>query len=862
MANNTVKQFAESVKAPVERLLTQLQEAGLDIKDPDHVLSEQEKMKLLGYLRESHGKKPAASTPTRKITVKRRTTSEAKATGAAGRGRTVAVEVRKKRTFVKGDGDSAAAEKSEAQLKLEREAEEARQALAARRAELEAEQQASDKAAAERKKARETAAEEEKRKADELAAKQAAEEAAKREQAEQEAAAKAAEEAKAAAEAAAAAAPPAPEKAAARPTRKTQPPAKKAPVRGRAGGDNQLHLAAGKSRRKKKAAARNVKVQVDNQHTFEKPTAPVVRDVEIPETITVAELAQRMAVKGGEVVKTLMGMGAMVTINQSIDQDTAMLVVEEMGHNASAAKEESVEDTLLQTQQVEDDAANVVTRPPVVTVMGHVDHGKTSLLDYIRTSRVAAGEAGGITQHIGAYHVETKGGVVSFLDTPGHAAFTSMRARGANATDVVIIVVAADDGVMPQTIEAVQHAKAAGVPMVVAVNKIDKPDIDLDRARNELGAQEVIPEEWGGDVPFINVSAHTGQGIDELLEAVLLQAEVLELTANPEKPASGVVIESSVVKGRGPVATVLVQDGTLRKGDMILCGQEFGRVRAMHDENGEQVDSAGPSIPVSVLGLSGVPAAGDEALVVADERKAREVAEFRQTRERDAKLKRQQAAKMEALFEQMKEGGERATLNILLKTDVQGSCEALRDSFEKLSNDEVRVNVVSAGVGGINSSDVDLTVASEAFLIGFNVRADAAARKAMQEQEVEAHYFSIIYEAIDMIKDSIGGMMKPIVKEDILGLAEVKDVFRGSGFGQIAGCIVTEGVVRRSCPIRVLRDNVVIHEGELDSLRRFKDDVNEVQSGTECGIGVKNYKDVRAGDQIECFTRTETQVKL
>jgi len=603
-------------------------------------------------------------------------------------------------------------------------------------------------------------------------------------------------------------------------------------------------------------------VQVDNQHTFEKPTAPVVRDVEIPETITVAELAQRMAVKGGEVVKTLMGMGAMVTINQSIDQDTAMLVVEEMGHNATAAKEESVEDTLLQTQQAEDNAADIVTRPPVVTVMGHVDHGKTSLLDYIRTSRVAAGEAGGITQHIGAYHVETKGGVVSFLDTPGHAAFTSMRARGANATDVVIIVVAADDGVMPQTIEAVQHAKAAGVPMVVAVNKIDKPDIDLDRARNELAAQEVIPEEWGGDVPFINVSAHTGQGIDELLEAVLLQAEVLELTANPTKPASGVVIESSVVKGRGPVATVLVQDGTLRKGDMILCGQEFGRVRAMHDENGEQVDSAGPSIPVSVLGLSGVPAAGDEALVVADERKAREVAEFRQTRERDAKLKRQQAAKMEALFEQMKEGGERATLNILLKTDVQGSCEALRDSFEKLSNDEVRVNVVSAGVGGINSSDVDLTVASEAFLIGFNVRADAAARKAMQEQEVEAHYFSIIYEAIDMIKDSIGGMMKPIVKEDILGLAEVKDVFRGSGFGQIAGCIVTEGVVRRSCPIRVLRDNVVIHEGELDSLRRFKDDVNEVQSGTECGIGVKNYKDVRAGDQIECFTRTETQVKL
>lgn len=859
MANNTVKQFAESVKAPVERLLTQLQEAGLDIKDPDHVLSEQEKMKLLGHLRESHGKAPATATPTRKITVKRRTTTEAKSTGAAGRGRTVAVEVRKKRTFVKGDGDAGQLEKSEAQLKLEREAEEAREALAARRALLEADQQAGDQAAAARKQAREAALEEDKRKADAIAAEKAAALAPpKSAEAPKTAEPKAPEVAEQPAV-------PSTEKALARPTRKAQPPAKppakKTPARGRADG-GKLHLSAGKSRRKKKSGSRNVKVQVDNQHTFEKPTEPVVRDVEIPETITVAELAQRMAVKGGEVVKTLMGMGAMVTINQTVDQDTAMLVVEEMGHNALAAKEESIEDTLLQTKQDDDDSGEKVSRPPVVTVMGHVDHGKTSLLDYIRTSKVAAGEAGGITQHIGAYHVETKGGVVSFLDTPGHAAFTSMRARGANATDVVIIVVAADDGVMPQTIEAVQHAKAAKVPMVVAVNKIDKEGVDPERARNELSAQEVIPEEWGGDVPFINVSAHTGEGIDALLEAVLLQAEVLELMATPEKPASGVVIESSVVKGRGPVATVLVQDGTLRKGDMILCGQEFGRVRAMYDENGKLIETAGPSIPVSVLGLSGVPAAGDEALVVADERKAREVAEFRQVRERDSKLKRQQAAKMEALFEQMKEGGERITLNILLKTDVQGSCEALRESFVKLSNEEVRVNVVTAGVGGINSSDVDLAVASNAFLIGFNVRADAAARKALQEHEIDVYYYSIIYEAIDMIKNSIGGMMKPIVKEDILGLAEVKDVFRGSGFGQIAGSLVTEGVLRRSCPIRVLRDNVVIHEGELDSLRRFKDDVNEVLSGVECGIGVKNYKDVRPGDQIECFTRTETAVKL
>ncbi|MDD9893825.1 MAG: translation initiation factor IF-2, partial [Gammaproteobacteria bacterium] len=644
------------------------------------------------------------------------------------------------------------------------------------------------------------------------------------------------------------------------------PPAKKGGRGGKDGGrkegDGQLHLAAGKGRRKKKSSQRNVKVEIDNQHTFEKPTAPVIRDVEVPETITVAELAQRMAVKGADVVKTLMGMGAMVTINQSIDQDTAILVVEEMGHRASAAVEESVEDTLLQSQQGEESTEGQETRPPVVTVMGHVDHGKTSLLDYIRKSRVTAGEAGGITQHIGAYHVETEGGVVSFLDTPGHAAFTSMRARGANATDVVILVVAADDGAMPQTVEAVQHAKAAGVPMVVAVNKIDKEEADPDRVRNDLSAHEVIPEDWGGEVPFINVSAHTGQGIDELLEAVLLQSEILELKANPEKPASGVVIESSVAKGRGPVATVLVQDGTLRKSDMILCGQEFGRVRAMYDENGQEVTEAGPSIPVSVLGLSGVPQAGDEALVVADERKAREVAEFRQTRERDAKLKRQQAAKMEALFEQMKEGGERATLNILLKTDVQGSCEALRESFVKLSNEEVKVNVVTAGVGGINSSDVDLAMASEAILIGFNVRADAAARKLLQEHELDVHYFSIIYEAIDVIKNSISGMMTPDIKEDILGTAIVKEVFRGSGFGQIAGSLVEEGVLRRSCPIRVLRDNVVIHEGELDSLRRFKDDVNEVQSGVECGIGVKNYKDVRPGDQIECFTRTEVAKQL
>jgi len=586
----------------------------------------------------------------------------------------------------------------------------------------------------------------------------------------------------------------------------------------------------------------------------------VVREVEVPETISVAELAKQMAVKSGEVIKVLMNMGMMVTINQPLDQDTAILVVEELGHTAKAAEDHDIEQQLLAAEE-EAVAGEAVPRPPVVTVMGHVDHGKTSLLDYIRKSRVAAGEAGGITQHIGAYHVKTAKGVITFLDTPGHAAFTSMRARGAQATDIVVLVVAADDGVMPQTKEAIQHARAAGVPMIVAVNKIDKPDADLDRVKSELAKEEVMPEDWGGQEQFVPVSALTGEGVEDLLEAILLQAEVLELTAVADRGARGVVIESSLDKGRGPVATVLVQEGTLKQGDMLLAGQEYGRVRAMFNEAGEQVDSVGPSMPAQVLGLSGVPMAGDEVLAVANERKAREAASMRQSRTREGRLAQQQAANLQNLFDAMGKE-EQLTVNLLVRADVQGSVEALRDALTKLSNEEVKVNVIASGVGAITESDAALAQASDAIIIGFNVRADAAARKTIQENDLDLHYYSVIYDAIDEVKAAISGMLGTETREEIIGLAEVKDVFRSSKLGAIAGCLVTEGVVRRHNPIRVLRDNVVIFEGELESLRRFKDDVNEVQSGTECGIGVKQYNDVRPGDHIECFERVEVARSL
>jgi translation initiation factor IF-2 len=590
---------------------------------------------------------------------------------------------------------------------------------------------------------------------------------------------------------------------------------------------------------------------VASKHGFERPTAPVVRDVAIPESITVGELAQSMAIKAPQLIKALMSMGVMATINQSIDQDTAMLVVEEMGHRAQRAQPRSIEDE-ISVQVVQD--GDLHPRPPVVTVMGHVDHGKTSLLDYIRKTKVASGEAGGITQHIGAYHVATSAGGVTFLDTPGHAAFTAMRARGAKATDIVILVVAADDGVMPQTLEALEHARAASVPLVVAVNKIDKPAADPDRVMNELAQRGLNPEAWGGDTQFVPVSALTGKGIDELLGALSVQAEIMELQAPSEGPARGLVIESRLDKGRGPVATVLVQSGCLRHGDIVLSGQEYGRVRAMFDSTGAAVRKVGPSMPVEVLGLSGVPNAGDEVIVVADEKTAREVASLRETRQREHKLAVQQASKLENIFSQMQEG-QIATVNILLKTDVQGSAEALRDALVSLSTSEVKVKVVGSGVGGISESDINLAMASQAIIIAFNVRADAGARRLAAENQLDLRYYSVIYEAIDDVKKALGGMLSPETREEIIGLAQVRNVFKASGFGAVAGCLVVEGVVKRGNPIRVLRNHVVIYEGELESLRRFKEDVSEVKLGTECGIAVKNYNDVRAGDQIEVYQR-------
>ncbi|MFV1969148.1 MAG: translation initiation factor IF-2, partial [Pirellulaceae bacterium] len=595
-----------------------------------------------------------------------------------------------------------------------------------------------------------------------------------------------------------------------------------------------------------------------SRHAFELPTAPVIREVAIPETISVAELAQRMSIKSAELIKAMMNLGSMVTINQAIDQETAAIVVEELGHEPVMLKEDSVEGELLQEGPDERPSA---PRSPVVTIMGHVDHGKTSLLDYIRRTKVAAGEAGGITQHIGAYHVETEKGTMSFLDTPGHAAFTAMRARGAKVTDIVVLVVAADDGVMPQTIEAIQHARAAEVPIIVAVNKIDRPETDPERIKQELANHEVIPESWGGSTIFVNVSAKTGEGVEDLLEAILLQSEVLELSAPDSGPARGVVIESRLDKGRGPVATVLVHAGLLTKGDIILTGQEFGRVRSLFNQAGQEIQQAGPSIPVEVLGLSGTPNAGDEAMVVPDERKAREIAEFRQSKDREVRLARQQAANLENVFDQMTEG-KVDVLNIVIKADVQGSVEALRDALTELSMDEVKVNVVTAATGGISETDVNLAIASKAIIIGFNVRADAAARRTIENEGVDLHYFSVIYEVIDTVKQAISGMLSPEVREEIVGIAEVRDVFRSKKLGAIAGCIVGEGTVRRNSPIRVLRDNVVIYEGELESLRRFKDDVSEVKSGTECGIGVKNYDDVKVGDQIEVFERTLVERRI
>jgi len=619
----------------------------------------------------------------------------------------------------------------------------------------------------------------------------------------------------------------------------------------------ELHVARHNPNRKLKKKERtklSQKVREEQaQHAFHKPVDPIVHEVKIPETIKISDLALSMATKAGEVLKVMMGMGVMATLNDVIDQDTAILVVEEMGHKPIASNEETVEDTLIQDDEV---AAEAMPRPPVVTIMGHVDHGKTSLLDYIRNSKVAGGEAGGITQHIGAYQVNQKDNIITFIDTPGHAAFSKMRSRGANATDIIILVVAADDGVMPQTIESIKHAKSAGVPIIVAINKMDKDGAEPDKVKQVLSTQDVIAEDWGGDVMMVPVSAHTGDGIDELLESIILTAEISEIKAVKDKPASGVVLEAKLDKGRGKVTTILVQSGTLKKGDIVIAGFESGKVKQIVDDKGNSIKEAGPSTPVEILGLSGVPDSGAEVLVVESERKAREVAEFRKTKDRESKLQKQQAEKMDNFFSQMEEG-EISTLNILLKSDVSGSAQALVEAMEGLSTDEVKVKVVSSGIGAINNTDISLAGASEAMVLGFNVRADAVARKSAEEEGVRIEYYSIIYNLIDDLKSIMGGMLSPELSENIVGMASVKDVFRSPKFGDIAGCMVEEGVVRKDSPIRVLRDSVVIYEGELESLRRFKDDVKEVKSGTECGIGVLNYTDVQPGDEIEVYERIE-----
>ncbi len=838
MSQVTVSQLAEVLGISVEKLIDQMSKANIDLKTGDAAVSNDDKKKLLAHLRSSHGKSESDATAPRKVTLKRKSVSELRIQGSGPRAstKTVNVEFRKKRTYVKREAlqaeqdperekvqqalqeakdrrEKEELERLEAEEKVQREAEEAAlkeaEELARKEKEEQSQREAEEKAAAEAAKLK---AEEQDRKKEEERVRKIEEEQHKRK-------------------------------------KERDKPATRY-------GRKELHVAGGAAAgRRRKPTRRSTGSARPSEHGFSKPTAPVVRDVEIPQTIVVAELAKLLAIKAGEIIKVLMKMGMMVTINQPLDQDTAILVAEELGHTAKPAEDKGVEQQLID-ERSELDVDGGVSRPPVVTVMGHVDHGKTSLLDYIKSTKVADGEAGGITQHIGAYQVKTKGGVITFLDTPGHAAFTAMRSRGAKATDIVVLVVAADDGVMPQTKEAIQHARAAGVPIIVAINKIDKPDSDLERVKSELSQEEVISEEWGGQELFVPVSAKTGEGMDDLLEGILLQAELLELKADPARRAQGLIIESRLDRGRGPVATVLIQNGTLKRGEMVLAGQEFGRVRAMFDETGAAIESAGPSMPAEILGLSGVPFAGDELLVVANERKAREAAGLRQNRQREDRLALQQAANLQNLFENMGKG-EQVSVNLLIRADVQGSVEALKDSLTKLSNDDVKVNVVASGVGAITESDASLAQASGAIIIGFNVRADASARKFIQENELDLHYYSIIYEAIDEVKAAISGLLGTETRETIVGLAEVRDVFRSSKLGAIAGCLVVEGHVKRANPIRVLRDNVVIYEGELESLRRFKDDVSEVASGTECGIGVKMYNDVKPGDEIECFERTE-----
>ena len=869
MSDVTIKQLAAVLGMGVDKLITQLAEAGMKFSSPDQVVSSTEKVRLHGFLRRTHGKaeKEATDSTPRQVTLKRRTVSELTVNQGAARGKTVNVEVRQKRTYVKrstmADGSEVIdAEREDALRKLQesqlkRESEEmARQDQERRRQEEEAKLRAAEEARRQAEEARQRAETDARQAAPDTPATGAAP-AAKDERP---AVRKPATDARPAPGRARTAAEEAPHRHA-----KAKHGSHRMPQEGdeAEGGARyfgaELHLSdAGHARRG--AIKKRPRKQIEparspsgGPHGFSKPMAPVVRDVAVGETILVSDLAQKMAVKGAEVVKVLFKMGVMATINQVIDHDTAVLVVEELGHKAVNAEEKNAETTLAKVEV----QGEKLPRPPVVTIMGHVDHGKTSLLDYIRRTKVAAGEAGGITQHIGAYHVKTEKGVISFLDTPGHAAFTAMRARGARLTDIVILVVAADDGVMPQTIEAVQHARAAKVPLIVAMNKMDKPEANPDNVKQGLVQHEVVPEEWGGDVQFVPVSAKTGEGVDNLLDAILLQAELMELTAVRDGLANGVVVESSLDKGRGPVATVLVQQGTLKKGDFVVCGVEYGRVRAIIHESGQQVDSAGPSIPVQILGLSAVPDAGDDFVVVQDERLAKQVASERQAKRRETRLGKTAMRSMEDVISTMGQTDGQRVLNLVVKADVQGSVEALRDALTAIGTDQIRVNVIASGVGGITESDATLAAASKAIMIGFNVRADASARKVISDSDVDLRYFSIIYDVIDQVKQVATGLLGTEIREEIIGTAQVRDVFRSSKFGAIAGCMVIEGTVKRHKPIRVLRDNTVIFQGELESLRRFKENVDEVRNGMECGIGVKQYNDVKPGDQIECYERIE-----
>ncbi|MEC7581943.1 MAG: translation initiation factor IF-2 [Pseudomonadota bacterium] len=843
MADVTISELAGVVGVSVDKLLSQVKEAGLPHTKADELISNDDKNILLVFLRRSHGDRDASAAAPKKITLKRKTLGTLKSASSAGRGKTVNVEVRKKRTYVKRSAIETPVEEDLPAAELESEVEEtnadavAPEAPAVKEAENEAVEVKPDTAPS-RAQAQEAPP-------PESDANRAGKGAPRRKKA----AAKEGDE------------PGDKKKTHLRNKARAQAPKRQAKA---------IHVnddfvlegddfdsMGGRGRR---GSARKSKSKLSSQHAFEKPTEFIVKEITIGETNSVADLAQKMSVKSGEIIKILFNMGVMATINQMLDQDTSMLLVEELGHKSKFVSKDAIEEQLAESLSAKI-GSEEISRAPVITVMGHVDHGKTSLLDYIRKASVAAGEAGGITQHIGAYHVNTERGMVSFLDTPGHAAFTAMRSRGAKATDVIVLVVAADDGVKPQTEEAVQHAKAAGVPLVVAINKIDKEGIDPDRVKNELSALEVIPEDWGGDTQFIEVSAITGQGVENLLEAILLQAELLELKAYTDVPGQGVVIESRLDKGRGSVASVLVQNGTLKTGDVVLAGYEYGRVRALVDELGTNVESAGPAIPVEILGLNGVPDAGDEFVVVSDEKEARDVAEFRKVRLKDNQQAKQQSSMLEGMFAGIGRD-QKKILNVIIKADVRGSLEAIIGSLQKLGTDEVEVNVIASGVGGISETDAHLATTSRAMVIGFNARADKSARDILENESLKLRYYNVIYDVIDDTKAIMGGMLEPEIREEIVGIAEVRDVFNSPKFGQIAGSMVIEGTVYRSKPIRVLRDNVVIYEGELESLRRFKDDANEVRNGMECGIGVRNYNDVKVGDKIEVYETTEVARSL